>query len=231
MTKLLPKIIIVLLLFGVFSFGLPKVNSVFASSLILNPPFGNVDAGKDLSLDVVLKGEEEVIDGVDVVVSYDVNLLRVKEIKDGKFFGSYPLKKDDNGKIRITALAPKDGVKIFGDIVVVTLNFEILDSGSTKINLEFTEGDTKESNAPVHGTTLDSLKEVKSGSYNVTATVENIKLAKAKKASSFPALVLTFILILGLIGAGIWYYLKKRKPPKEAVFIPEEFPLDRPPKV
>lgn len=231
MNKLLTKLSIIILLIGVFSFVLPKTNSIFASSLILNPPFGDVEAGKDLSLDVVLKGEEEVIDGVDIVASYDVNFLRVKEIKEGKFFGSYPLKKNDNGKIRITALAPKDGVKIFGDIVIVTLNFEILDSGSTKVNLEFTEGSTKESNAPIHGTTLDSLKEVKSGSYDVVATEENLRLARARKASSFPALLITFIVILCLIGAGIWYYLKKRKPPKEDVFIPEEFPLDRPPKV
>lgn len=230
MKNLLLKLITSLFFFTLFVFGLPKINLASASSLILNPPFGNVEAGKDLSIDVVLKGEEEIIDGVDVVASYDVNFLQVKEIKEGKFFGLYPLKKDDNGKIKITALAPKDGVKIFGDIVVATLKFEVLDTGSTDINLEFSENSTKESNAPIHTTAVDSLKSVKNGSYDVVATAENLKKARAKK-SSFPFLFVFFIIILILIGVGIWYYLKKRKPKGEDVFIPEEFPLDRPPKV
>lgn len=231
MKNLLPKALFIICFLCVSVFVLPKITPVFASSLILNPPFGNVDPGKNLSVDVVLKGNEEIVDGVDASISYDVNFLKVKEIKTGNFFNTYPLKKDENGKITITALAPKDGVKIIGDIVVATVTFEVLDSGQTDVTLNFQKDATTDSNVPVHGTAVDSLTEVKSGSYTVTATPENIQLAKAKQANKAIPLWPFFIIILLLIAGGVWYYLKHRKPPREDVFIPEEFPLDRPPKL
>lgn len=226
----LPKLIPILFIFGVFVFLSPSFSKVLASSFVLNPPFGNVSAGKDLKVDIVLKGDGETIDGADAALTYESNFLRVRTIKEGAFFGLYPVKKSGEGKIRITALAPVGGVKIFGDIVVASLTFEVIDSGDTKINYDYIVGSTKESNVPLHGTAEDSLKEVKSGSYNIIATPEKVTIAKAKKAQGSPSLVPFFILLLILVGVGIWYYLHKRKP-KEDVFIPEEFPLDRPPKL
>lgn len=231
MKNLLPKTILIFSFLCTAVLIVPKIAPVFASSLVLNPPFGNVDSGKNLSVDVVLKGNEEIVDGVDASITYDVNFLKVHEIKSGNFFNNYPVKKNDNGKITITALAPKDGVKIIGNIVVATITFEVLDSGQTDVTLNFQKDATTDSNVPVHGTAVDSLTEVKSGSYTVTATPENIQVARAKKAKSAVPLWPFFIIILFIIGGGVWYYFKHRKPPKEDVFIPEEFPLDRPPKL
>ena len=114
---------------------------------------------------------------------------------------------------------------------MATIIFEILDSGSTNVTLNFQKDGTNESNVPLHGTAADSLLEVKNGSYIVAATAENIQIAKAKKAKGIVPLLPFFIIILIIIGGGAWYYWKHRKPPKEDVFIPEEFPLDRPPKL
>jgi len=231
MKTLLLKSFSITCLFVLVVFGLPKLSPIFASSLLLNPPYGSIEAGKDLNVDVVLKGNDEVVDGVDVSISYDADVLKVKEIKNGGFFNNYPTKTYENGKILVTALAPKDGVKISGDIVVASIDFEILDSGSTNLTLNFQKDSTKDSNVTVHNTAADSLLEVKNGSYTVVATAENLQAARVKKAQKFLPLLPFFLLILMLIGGGVWYYMKHRKPPKEDVFIPEEFPLDRPPKL
>lgn len=231
MKSFLPRLLLVTF-FAIIFFFIPRLTgSVFASSLILNPPFASVPEGKDLSIDFVIKGNDEVVAGVDAVASYDTNLLRVKQIKEGSFFSDYPVKKFDSGKIIIRALAPATGVKISGDIILATVNFEILDSGQTSVILDFQKDSTTDSNIPLLSNTSDTLNEVQSGSYNVVATPENIKLAKARKAKGGIPLWPFFIILLLISGAGIWYYLKNRKPPKEDVFIPEEFPLDRPPKL
>ncbi len=216
---------IVLLVFTLF---IPKISKVWASSLSLNPAVGNIESGKDLIVDVLVSGQDELVDGVDVELSYDTNFLKVKNIKNGPFFSNYPIKKDDNGQVRISALAPKDGAKLFGDIVIASVAFEILDSGNTKVDIVYQQGKTSESNVAKHATAEDLLKNVKGGSYSVVATPEKLKAAKAKKGSGLSPLPF-FIIILVLIGAGVWYYLKKRKP-KQDFYVPEAFPLDQPPK-
>jgi uncharacterized membrane protein len=206
-----------------------KVNPVLASKLFLNPPFGSVDSGKDLKVDIVVNGDSELVDGVDAVIKYDSSVLSVKEIKEGSFFGKYPLKKDTNGTIRITALGAKDGVKLYGDIVVASLTFDVLDSGQTKINFDFTKDSTRDSNVAAHGSPADLLTEVSGGSYSVTATQEEVQKAAAKKSKGSPSPLLIFIIILLIIAGGVYYYIKKRKP-KEDVYVPEPFPMDEPPK-
>lgn len=211
-------------------FSLPVFSPVIASSLILNPPFGNVEEGKDLSLDIVLKAKNELVDGVDVTLTFDVNLLKVKEIKNGAFFSEYPVKKEDSGQLRITALSPKEGLLVPDEVVVASVVFEILDTGETKVNLSFVSGSTTDTNVTLHTTATDSLTEVKNGNYSVVATPEKVEQAKQKKARTGLDPLPFFLLIIILGGVGVWYYLKNRKT-KEEVFVPEPFPLDRPPKV
>lgn len=224
------KLIIFLLFLLAFFCFLPTLNKALATSLIINPPFGNVSEGKDLTVDVVLKGEDETVDGADILINFDSKILKVKEIKNGPFFGDYPVKKGDGNQVRITALAPKDGVKVFGEVVVASIIFEVLDSGQTKLDIVFQNGSTTDSNVPSHGKIEDSLKDVKGGSYSVVASPEKLRQAKANQRKA-PSALPIFLLILVLIGVGVWYWWKHRKPPKEDVFIPEPFPLDRPPKV
>ena len=84
---LLAKTILSALL-GLVFLSLPIFSPVLASSLMLNPPFGNVEQGKDLSIDVVLKASGEVVDGVDVMLTFDPKILKVKEIKKGTIFSN-----------------------------------------------------------------------------------------------------------------------------------------------
>ncbi len=211
-------------------FTLPLFSPVLASSLLLNPPFGNVEEGKDLSLDIVLKAKNELVDGVDILLTFDVNVLKVKEVKNGAFFREYPIRKEDSGQLKITALSPKEGLLVPDEVVVSSVIFEILDTGETKVNLSFVNGSTTDSNVTLHATSVDSLTEVKNGNYSVVATPEKVAQAKQKKAQTGLDPLPFFLLIVILGGVGGWYYLKKRKP-KEEVFVPEPFPLDRPPKV
>ncbi|HEY4695039.1 MAG TPA: cohesin domain-containing protein [Candidatus Nanoarchaeia archaeon] len=213
-----------------FAILAPKFSSVWASKLILNPPFSNVEEGKDLEVEIVLQSDGERVDGVDVSLMYDADYLELKELREGGFFGTYPIKQDESGKLKLTALAPKDGVEVFGDVVVANLIFEVLDSGQTKLSFDFEKGGTKESNAPLHGKAEDSLEGVVGGSYNVVATQENLEKARARKARGAPSPLIIFIPLMILIGVGLWYWWKKRKP-KEDVYTPEPFPMDQPPKV
>ena len=230
MTKALFKL---LLTCGIITGGFllsASLSNTFAASIVLNPPFGDVAEGKDLEVRVVVKGQDELVDGVDANIAYDVNFLKVKEMKKGEFFSNYPTFKDDNGQVKITALAPKEGVKIFGDITVATLIFEVQDSGETKLTVAFEEGATSESNIAEHGTAKDLLEEVTSGSYKVTATPEKLQAARARRAKQSGLIpILIFIVLVIIVGVGIWYYSKKRKP-NEEYFVPEAFPMDEVPK-
>ncbi len=200
-----------------------------ASTLKLNPASGDIDAGKDVVVDIVITGDNELIDGVDTVISYDTAYLSLKDTKQGNFFGTYPVVRDDNGKVTITALAPKEGVKIFGDITIATLTFEVVDSGTAKIEMLFDKASTKDSNVPLHGSNGQSLTAVAGGEYNVVASPENLqKAAKRKASGQLLSPFVLFVVILILIAIAVWYWLKNRKPRQE-VYTPEPFPMDRPP--
>lgn len=222
------RLILLALISFIFFAIVPVFSKVTASYLILNPPFGDVAEGKDLSVDVVLHGEEEIVDGVDIVLSYNVSHLEVKSIKEGPFFSKYPLKKSDGGKIKITALAAKEGVKIIGDIVIASIEFTVIDTGQANLKFEYTKDATNDSNVPAHGTGADTLRSASGGDYSVKATPERIRETRAKRNKGGLSPLPFFIIFLILAGVGVWYYLKKRKP-KEDVFKPEPFPLDRPP--
>ena len=225
---LLAKTILSALL-GLVFLSLPIFSPVLASSLMLNPPFGNVEQGKDLSIDVVLKASGEVVDGVDVMLTFDPKILKVKEIKKGTIFSNYPKEVVDGGQLRMSALSPTEGLLIANAVVVFTVLFEIQDTGDTRVDISFEGGSTTDSNVVLHSNSKDSLTEVKSGSYSVTASPEKIEAAKRKASQGLGPL--PFFLLIVIVGAGVvWYVLKKRKP-KEDVFIPEPFPLDRPPKI
>lgn len=226
--QLLSKISLSILL-GLVFLNLPIVSPVLASSLILNPPFGHVDEGKDLSIDVVLKATGELIDGVDVVLSFDTKILKVKEVKKGTIFSNYPKEVVDGGQLKLSAISPAEGFLVANDVVVFTVLFEIQNTGDTRVDVTFENGSTTDSNVVLHSNSKDSLTEVKSGSYSVTASPEKIEEAKRKASKGLDPL--PFFLLIVVVGAVVvWFILKKRRP-KEEVFIPEPFPLDRPPKV
>jgi hypothetical protein len=229
MKKPLIKLTILTVFLGVF-LAVAAFSQISAATIIVNPPFGDVEQGDDLKVDVVVQGSDELIDGVDANIAYDTAYLRVKEMKEGEFFSQYPTLKDDNGQVKITALGPKEGVKIFGDIVIASLVFEIMDSGDTKLTVAFEEGATSESNVAEHASGNDLLTAVTSGNYTVTATPERLQEARARRAKQSGIIpILIFIILVVIIGVGIWYYRKKRKP-KEDYFVPEAFPMDEVPK-
>ena len=86
-----------------FAILAPKFSSVWASKLILNPPFSNVEEGKDLEVEIVLQSDGERVDGVDVSLMYDAGYLELKELREGGFFGTYPIKQDESGKLKLTS--------------------------------------------------------------------------------------------------------------------------------
>ncbi len=207
-----------------------RFSQASAATMIVNPPFGDVAEGKDLEVEVVVKGNDELVDGVDANIAYDVNFLKVKEMKKGDFFSNYPTLKDDNGQVKITALGPKEGVKIFGDVVVAKLVFEVLDSGDTKLTIAYEAEATSESNVAEHGTAKDLLTEVTNGSYKVVASPEKLQAARSKRAKQSGLIpVLLFIILIIIVAVGIWYY-RRRKKPTEEYFVPEAFPMDEVPK-
>lgn len=221
------SLIVVIALLGLLL--LPKLSTADAATMILDPAFGNVEAGKDLTVKVIVQGSNEQIDGVDANIAYDVDFLKVKEMKKGSAFSDYPTFKDINGQVQITAIAGKDGQSLSGEIVIAELIFEIQDSGSTKLTVAFQEGATSESNVSGHANGKDLLTTVAGGSYTVNATEEKLRAAQAKKAGRSIVPFIIFIIVLILIALGIWYYRKKRKK-EEDYFVPEAFPMDEVPK-
>ncbi|HSX58030.1 MAG TPA: cohesin domain-containing protein [Candidatus Saccharimonadales bacterium] len=227
--KKLTLLFLIILTIGALFVG-PKLSGVFAATMLLDPATATVEEGKDLTVSVVVSADNELVDGVDANIAYDSNYLKIKEMKKGSEFKDYPVFKDNNGQVQITALAPtNDGKVLVGNTTIATVTFEILDTGVTKLTIAYKEGATSESNVTAHASAKDLLTSVGGGTYTVNASPDNLRAAQAKKASRSFIPILIFILILILVGVLIWYYRKKRKK-EEDYFVPEAFPMDEVPK-
>lgn len=100
-------------------------------------------------------------DGVDLVLKFDPNILRVSEsdIQKGTIFPQYPLVSvDPTGVVRVSGIAsgPKGGFT--GKGILATINFRAIKLGVSKLSLDFTPGSTTDSN--IAAGSKDLLEEV-----------------------------------------------------------------------
>lgn len=135
------------------------------TTLSLLPDKASLKKGEKLSVNINASSIVNSI-GVDLVISYDPKLLTVSTtkagpVKTGTIFKDYPLNRldDKNGKITISGITDvKDGVLAEG--LFGSIDFVAKASGKAMISLDFTPGNTADSNITDVKTGKDVLQKV-----------------------------------------------------------------------
>jgi hypothetical protein len=109
------------------------------ASLSLAPQNQMVKEGETFLVTVNINTGDYNVDTVDVVLTFDPQILSVEEISQGLFFANYPIKKWEEGKVIITAtIEPEQsqigGIK--GEGPFATITFKALTDGVAQVNFD-----------------------------------------------------------------------------------------------
>ncbi len=103
--------------------------------------------GEELDIELYLDTKGIKTSGTDVLVSYDPAVVEVLEVRPGLLYQKYPLNEIDvaGGKIGFSAVA--EPPKTFsGKGVLAYLKLKALKTGTATFSIEFTKGETTDSN-------------------------------------------------------------------------------------
>jgi len=134
------------------------------------PTTKNVVVGQnfDVSIAVDTKGEKAA--GVGAVILYDPDYLAIVSVAPGKLFNDYPEVSFDNtlGKAYISGIVLSEDQQITGYGIFADVTFIAKQNGTSKVNFDFSDGATNDSNIAVTHEPGDILSKV--GILTVTAT-------------------------------------------------------------
>ena len=222
------KLSLPILIFSAIAFYfLFEPNVAQAATLSLEPATADIKAGKDLVVQIMLETDntEDLLDGADALLKFDSYKLKPKDVEGGEAFKNV-VNKEGDGQLQITGFASPEGAKFADKVSIATVTFQILESGKTTVDIDYTEGLTTDSNVTAHKSAKDLLTEVSGGEYQVTATPVQQTISLFRRLLPFLAIGI----VLLLIGLGIYYWWRNRSPGVgEGIFVPEEVPLDRVP--
>lgn len=142
--------------------------AISAPTLSLSPNSGSFDfiSGQTYPVGIVIDSAGKSIDGVDVIISYDVAKASIVggKVNSSSLLPEVPLNSVDStkGKIKFSALTfdPKAVTGIVG-----TFSFKPLSKGEVNFSLDFTAGATTDSNVAEHGSAVDVLSGVQNATY------------------------------------------------------------------
>ena len=139
------------------------------ASFGLTPANKTLKTGETLSLSLSLASGDFAVDAVDLILTYDPQLLKAKEIVQGTIFDLYPIKQIDNkeGRIQLSAasglkegkITGFSGTEEFGNITFETLKA----STSAQITID------SNSIAAASGKNVLSLDENAKAQFTITA--------------------------------------------------------------
>lgn len=131
--------------------GIIKI--VLASSQTVIP-------NRDIKAKIIFNSFQEPISGLDVILSFDPNLISLVDISGNKeIFQEILVNDRTSGSLKITAYNPLKPLK--GEQVLSFLTLRLLKNQTATINLKFEkEGETKDTNLISQITQNDILQEV-----------------------------------------------------------------------
>lgn len=170
---LIVLLIILVCLIGIIWFSKSKVPSPPVPSLKITPEkkegilfrlTGKKEfkLGEEVKIQVILDSVEYKVDGVDVVLNFDPQCLKFKEIdySDSVFKTSPPYSvEQEKGEIRFSVLS-LPGESFEGKGKVATISFQPLKKGESEIYFDFQPNSTLDSNIALHGEGKDILEKV-----------------------------------------------------------------------
>lgn len=132
-----------LFILGLIIFFLFSVQKASAASLNLSSSTSEPRVSEEFWVEVYLDTQTQETLGTDVILSFDLQFLEAKEIKEGKLYPSYPGKKIDNNQGRIYL----SGVASYGNPVSTSgvlgeIKFLAKKQGGTQISFDWQSGRT-----------------------------------------------------------------------------------------
>lgn len=115
--------------------------------LSFSPAQKVVKVGEEFDVELLLDTKGVKTSGTDVIVSYDPTVVEVLSVRPGLLYQKYPLNEVDaaGGKIGFSAVATPP--KTFsGNGTLAYLKLKALKTGTAAFRIEFTKGETTDSN-------------------------------------------------------------------------------------
>lgn len=149
--------------------NLPTTKESNKGAIFLTSDKKEVKFGDTVAILVQLSAPQ-LTTGVDVVARFDPTLLSAidGDIHQGTIFSLYPLLRvEPTGVVRISGIATPGSAGFSGKDIFATVNFKALKTGVAKLTLDFTPGQTADSNIVGAESGKDLLEEVGNLEINV----------------------------------------------------------------
>lgn len=136
----------------------PEKQRVPSAVLALQTTNLQVEVGQEIPVDIVLDTDGALVDGVDVIISFDPVLLKAEPVKVGTLFNDYPQNAQEDGKITLSGISDSTGYS--GKGILGTIVFKAVKQGSASVKIEYSPDATIESNVILSGAAKDILGNV-----------------------------------------------------------------------
>lgn len=140
----------------------------YSAQMYLSPREKDLEVNSETTLDVMVNTQNHQIAGVDLILSYDSNVVEITEIIDGTMFPIYLNQTIDkeNSLVKINGLSQVDS-PITENGTFCSIKFKPLKSGDPKFAIVYQSGATNESNISDAENAVDTLTAADSGHYTV----------------------------------------------------------------
>lgn len=146
----------------------PTTAEILVGKFSLDPAEEKIKAGGQFTLKIAFSAPGKRIDGADVILRFDPQMLQALEATAGTYFSLYPRKEiKKEGTIQVTAFTPSSD-KILSEsdeILFLTVSFKALKAGVSQITFDYQKGRTN----------LTTLVESKT-SKNILGSVNQAKI-------------------------------------------------------
>lgn len=148
------------------------VEQVEASKLVIDPPTGTYSVGQQFQSKIFLDTQGTNTAGVDVLLKYDPELIKITNVQNGNIYNKYVGQKIDNdigsfGLSGIVALDDESGFSGSGTFAIVV--FEGIKPGTASVDFDFSPGVSSDSNVAAMSSVDDSLSSTTGAKYNIVA--------------------------------------------------------------
>jgi len=210
-------------------FILPFTSLTFSQgkpSVILSPDFQELKINEDFAVEVLINSDQKLV-GADVRLNFDKDILEVSSVDDGDAFSKLALKAVEEGKIKITGVEEEKGKTFSGKGRLVTINFKAKDAGDTKLEIQFSQGSTTDSNLTTPQV-KDALVEVQNSQFVIGTPIQR-GTASVKRFLIKALPFIIFLIFLGVAGFYGYRWWKEQQTKPKNVFEQRRVPMDKPP--
>lgn len=158
----------------------PKIQPIGSGQIVVDSKNNAYKMGESIPVTIRITTGGKSSDSTDLILHYDPSLLEVdkSQITPGNIYQDYPVVDVDSetGILRISGITPpdKDGFNGIGELAAI--NFTAKKNGQAKLEVEFENGSTTDSNIVETGEPRDIL----TGVHNLTLNISDNPTAQSQ---------------------------------------------------